>query len=57
MNGKPKNAWDMYQSAETYANSLEFLHIIGNDSYKMGYFYYSMKAYESLLKIDTDNDY
>ena len=31
--------------------------MIGNDCYKMGQFYYSVKAFEALEKIDSENDY
>ena len=57
MNGKPKNAWDVYISTETSIDSFNLLQLIGNDCYKMGHFYYSVKAFEALEKIDTDNDY
>ena len=48
MNNKPKNAWDIYLSTETSSESFNFLQIIGNDCYKMGQFYYSIKAFEAL---------
>lgn len=57
MNDKPKNAYDMYLSTETSTDSFIILQIIGNDCYKMGHFYYSLKAFETLEKIDPDNDY
>ncbi len=53
MNGKPKNAWDVYLSTETNADSFSVVKLIANDSYKMGYFYYALKAFEALEKIDT----
>ena len=57
MNGKPKNAWDVYISTETSTDSYNLLQLIGNDSYKMGHFYYAIKAFEALEKIDSENDY
>lgn len=57
MNGKPKNAWDIYLSTETSSDSFNVLQLIGNDSYKMGHFYYAIKAFEALEKIDNENDY
>jgi intraflagellar transport protein 56 len=57
MNGKPKNAWDIYLSTETSSDCFNVLQIIGNDCYKMGHFYYSSKAFEALEKIDSDRDY
>lgn len=57
MNGKPKNAWDIYLSTETSSDSFNVLQLIGNDCYKMGHFYYSVKAFEALEKIDGEGDY
>lgn len=57
MNGKAKNAWDVYLSTETSADSYNILQLIGNDCYKMGHFYYALKAFEALEKIDSENDY
>ena len=57
MNGKAKNAWDIYLSTETSPDSYNLLQLIGNDCYKMGHFYYSVKAFEALEKIDSQNDY
>jgi intraflagellar transport protein 56 len=48
MNGKPKNAWDMYISTEASTDTYNLLLLIGNDCYKMGHFYYSVKAFEAL---------
>jgi intraflagellar transport protein 56 len=53
MNGKAKNAWDVYLSTETSADSYNILQLIGNDCYKMGHFYYALKAFEALEKIDS----
>ena len=57
MNGKVKNAWEIYLSSETSADSYNILQLIANDCYKMGHFYYSVKAFEALEKIDSENDY
>ena len=57
MNGKPKYACDIYSSAQTSSDSLNVLQLIANDCYKMGHFYYSIKAFEALEKTDNDNDY
>lgn len=57
MNGKAKNAWDVYLSTENQLNSYSFLLILANDCYKMGQFYYSLKAFEELEKQDGENDY
>ena len=53
MNGKPKNAWDIYLSTETSSDSFNVLLLIANDCYKMGHFYFSIKAFEALEKIDN----
>ena len=57
MNGKPKNAWDVYMSTETSTDSYAILLLIANDNYKMGHFYYAVKGFEALEKIDTENEY
>ena len=57
MNGKPKNAWDVYVSTQTSTDSYALLLLIVNDNYKMGHFYYAVKGFEALEKIDTENDY
>lgn len=57
MNGKPKNAWDVYVSTETSTDSYALLLLIANDNYKMGHFYYAVKGFEALEKIDTENEY
>jgi intraflagellar transport protein 56 len=48
MNGKVKNAWEIYLSSETSADSYNILQLIANDCYKMGHFYYAVKAFEAL---------
>jgi intraflagellar transport protein 56 len=48
MNGKPKNAWDVYVSTETSTDSYALLLLIANDNYKMGHFYYAVKGFEAL---------
>jgi len=57
MNGKPKAAWDVYLSMESTADSFNILEIIGNDCYQMGHFFYALKAFEALEKVDNDKDY
>lgn len=57
MNGKPKAAWDVYLSMESSADSFNILEIIGNDCYQMGQFFYALKAFEALEKVDNDKEY
>ena len=57
MNGKPKEAWDMYINMETSNESFNLLLLIANDCYKMGHFYYAAKAFDILERIDGDNEY
>ena len=51
MNFKPHLAWEIYINMETSNESLSLLNLIANDCYKMGQFYYSVKAFDVL---DTD---
>jgi intraflagellar transport protein 56 len=57
MNGKPKAAWDVYLSMESTADSFNILEIIGNDCYQMGQFFYALKAFEALEKVDNEKEY
>jgi intraflagellar transport protein 56 len=57
MNGKPNLAWEIYINMETSTESFTLLQLIANDSYKMGHFYYSVKAFDILERLDSDIEY
>lgn len=57
MNGKPKEAWELYINMETSNESFQILQLIANDCYKMGHFYFAAKAFDILERLDSDNEY
>lgn len=57
MNGKPRDAWELYLKMESNTDSFAMLVLIANDSYKMGEFYYAAKAFDVLERLDPSNEY
>ena len=57
MNNEPHQAWDAYVRMETSNESFNLLHLIANDCYKMGQFYYSAKAFDMLERLDPNPEY
>ena len=57
MNKKPHLAWEIYINMETSNESLSLLNLIANDCYKMGQFYYSVKAFDVLERLDADPEF
>ena len=57
MNGKAYQAWELYLKMETSPDSFNLLQLIANDSYKMGAFYYSAKAFDVLERLDGSPEY
>lgn len=57
MNFKPHLAWEIYIYMETSNESLNLLNLIANDCYKMGQFYYSVKAFDVLERLDPDPEF
>merc|ERR1712182_156413 len=43
MTNEPGQAWETYVRMETGNESLNLLHLIANDCYKMGHFYYASR--------------
>lgn len=57
MNGKPRDAWELYLKMESNTDSFAMLVLIANDCYKVGSFYYSAKAFDVLERLDPSNEY
>jgi len=50
-------AWDMYLNMESSNESWNILTLIANDCYKMGQFYYAVKAFDVLERLDPDPEF
>jgi len=57
MNNKPHLAWEIYINMETSNESLSLLNQIANECYKMGQFYYAVKAFDVLERLDPDPEF
>lgn len=57
MNNRPHLAWEIYINMETSNESLQLLNLIANDCYRMGQFYYSVKAFDVLERLDPDPEF
>jgi len=57
MNGKPRDAWELYLKMDTSNESFNLLQLIANDCYRMGQFLYAAKAFDVLEKSDPDPEY
>ena len=57
MNGKPRDAWELYLKMESNTDSFSMLVLISNDCYKVGSFYYAAKAFDVLERLDPSPEY
>jgi len=57
MLNEPELAWETYIRMETSSESVNLLHLIANDCYKMGHFYYACKAFDVLERLDPDPEF
>ena len=56
-NGKARSAWELYLKMETSHESFNLLQLIAKDCYKMGHFFYSLKAFDVLERLDPNPEY
>lgn len=57
MNGKPREAWELYLKLASNTDSFALLVLISNDCYKCGSFYYAAKALDVLERLDPSMEY
>jgi len=57
MNGEPSFAWETYVRMDTSNESFNLLHLIANDCYQMGHFYFACKAFDVLERLDPDPEF
>jgi len=57
MNGKARQAWELYLKMESSQESFSILQLLANDCYKTGAFLYSAKAFDTLERIDPNPEY
>lgn len=57
MNGKPSMAWSVYFNMENSNESFSLLQLIAHDCYRMGHFYFAVKAFDVLERLDPDPEY
>lgn len=55
--GKPRVAWEMYLRMESTHESFVMLQILANDCYRAGHFFYSLKAFDVLERLDPAPEY
>ncbi|GMS84224.1 hypothetical protein PENTCL1PPCAC_6399, partial [Pristionchus entomophagus] len=57
MDGQAQQAWDIFMKVRNSNESVTLLKIIASDSYKTGQFYWMVRAYDALEKIDPSPDH
>merc|ERR1719174_2608246 len=57
MSNDPDLAWEAYVRMDSSNESFNLLHLIANDCYKMGHFYYACKAFDVLERLDPDPEF
>lgn len=53
-NEKPENAWNLYLDMDTSNETLVLLKLIGNECYQAGFYYYALKAFDILERLDNE---
>eukprot|EP00297_Palpitomonas_bilix_P003360 CAMPEP_0113885446 /NCGR_PEP_ID=MMETSP0780_2-20120614/10916_1 /TAXON_ID=652834 /ORGANISM="Palpitomonas bilix" /LENGTH=574 /DNA_ID=CAMNT_0000873375 /DNA_START=380 /DNA_END=2104 /DNA_ORIENTATION=- /assembly_acc=CAM_ASM_000599 len=57
MRKSAKDAWELYLTMETSDASFELLRLIASDCYRVASFFYSLKAYDVLERLDPTDEY
>lgn len=57
MDGKPREAWELYLKMDSNTDSFAMLVLISNDCYKVGSFFYAAKAFDVLERLDPSPEY
>jgi intraflagellar transport protein 56 len=55
--GRPQEAWEMYLRMDNASDSFLLLQVLANDCYKTGAFYFSLKAFDVLERLDPTPQY
>lgn len=55
MNGKPELAWNLYLEMDTSNNTLKMLQLVGNECFKTGHYYFALKAFDILERLDSED--
>lgn len=56
MNGHPELAWKIYMEMDTSNDAISLLKQVANDCYRRGFFYFALKSFDILSRLDTDLD-
>ena len=56
MNGNADKAWKIYMDMDTSNDAILLLKQIANDCYRKGLFFYSLKCFDILMRLDSDLD-
>ena len=55
--GKPQLAWEAYLSLDASSKSYTLLQMIANEAYREGHFFYALKAFDVLERLDPSPEY
>uniref|UniRef100_K3WMS7 Intraflagellar transport protein 56 n=1 Tax=Globisporangium ultimum (strain ATCC 200006 / CBS 805.95 / DAOM BR144) TaxID=431595 RepID=K3WMS7_GLOUD len=56
-NKSPDHAWELYLKMESTSDAYKLLKLIANDCYKVKNYYYAVKAFDVLERLDPDPEY
>lgn len=55
MNGKPDLAWGLYLDMDTSNDTLTLLALLANECFQQGFYYYALKAFDILERLDNED--